>query len=204
MILYINKEHCNSLTQLKDYFSQELNVGSDIYSDILDYGRSGDIAEWLREIGEVNLANKVDSIADNGDADFIKKLGEVLTGENITNNISKRPFKHCFEYHDVGCDVRGNDSIVNVKFKVIMTANETYKVSVDNQIEHVEKEINPSDYEEGEIITLHFVLHSPFYKIKIMSEDVVLDRRDLSFVIAMKKKSLVSFLVVCQTYRKKQ
>lgn len=190
MILYINKEHCNSLTQLKDYFSQELNVGSDIYSDILDYGRSGDIAEWLREIGEVNLANKVDSIADNGDADFIKKLGEVLTGEDMTNYISKRPFKQCFEYQDVGCDVRGNDSIVNVTFKVIMIANETYKVSVNNQFELIEKEINPSDYEEGEVVTLNFVLHKPFYKITVETEGQILCERDFTQSIQEKKSIL--------------
>ena len=55
-ILYINNEHCTSVAQLKGYFSEDLTPESDTYYDLLDYGRSGDIAVWLREMDEPELA----------------------------------------------------------------------------------------------------------------------------------------------------
>ncbi|MBQ0057512.1 MAG: hypothetical protein KBT20_07640, partial [Bacteroidales bacterium] len=63
MRLYINNEHCSTVEQLKGYFKLDLTPDSDIYADLLDYGRHGDIAEWLREMDEAELASKVESIS---------------------------------------------------------------------------------------------------------------------------------------------
>ena len=49
MILFINRNRCTSFGQLKDYFSQCIEFNSDIYWDLLDLGRSHDIAHWVRE-----------------------------------------------------------------------------------------------------------------------------------------------------------
>lgn len=181
MILYINNEYCNSVKQLKDYFGQDINVGSDIYTDLLDYGRSGDIAKWLREQGYESLADKVDSIVDNGDADYIKKLGEALTGSGNINKIPKRPFSDCFEFQNTKCEVYTDHTIVKLIFKVLMVVNETYNISVDNQCEHVNKCVNSIEFEEGSTVTMSFVLHQhkPGNRIAIKVEDEELSKCDL-------------------------
>ena len=48
MGLYINYEHCTSLEQLKGYFNESLTPDSATYADLLDYGKHGDIAVFLR------------------------------------------------------------------------------------------------------------------------------------------------------------
>ena len=50
-ILYINDEHCSSVEQLKEYFKTGMNYDSPIRMELLDYGRAGDISNWLREKG---------------------------------------------------------------------------------------------------------------------------------------------------------
>ena len=42
--LYINSEHCLNINQLKQYFHNLLE-GSDIYLDLLDYAKSGYLAD---------------------------------------------------------------------------------------------------------------------------------------------------------------
>lgn len=58
-ILYINDEHCSSVEQLKEYFKTGMNYDSPIRMELLDYGRAGDISDWLREKGESELADSV-------------------------------------------------------------------------------------------------------------------------------------------------
>lgn len=75
MVLYINNEHCSSVDQIKRYFTEDLTPDSEIYADLQDYGRHGDIAVWLREMDEPELANKVESISsDLSDSEFFKEL----------------------------------------------------------------------------------------------------------------------------------
>ena len=64
-VLYINNEHCFSIHQLKQYFKFPIKYGSDLFLDIIDYGRSGDISTWLREHNENILADNIDSIDNN-------------------------------------------------------------------------------------------------------------------------------------------
>ena len=67
----------------------DLTPGSDIYADLLDYGRPGDIAEWLREMGEAALAANVDAI-DTGLSDhaFFAQLKSAIIGIPLPDNDS--------------------------------------------------------------------------------------------------------------------
>lgn len=81
-ILYINDEICHSLQQLKGYFNQTLTVESIVGYGLLEMGRAGDIAQWLREIDEAEIANHVEMIDKNlTDSEYIKNLAEVITGQ---------------------------------------------------------------------------------------------------------------------------
>lgn len=80
--LYINYEHCTSLEQLKGYFNESITSDSDIYADLLDYGRRGDIAIFLRQIDEPAIASRVESIPKGlSDSAFYNKLKEAITGK---------------------------------------------------------------------------------------------------------------------------
>ncbi len=79
IILYINNEHCTSVGQLKDYFSMNLTPENDIYADLLDYGRYGDIAAWLLEQNEQGLSSEVASIStDLSDSAFYAEFEELI------------------------------------------------------------------------------------------------------------------------------
>lgn len=159
-ILYINNEHCNSIEQLKGYFNQELNVGSDIYSDLLDYGRYGDMAEWLREQGEEKLASLVDAIDTKlCDSDYIKKLCELITGEEVDAQIRKPSFNECFEFINLTNDTKDNETKVQVTFKVLLSVNEAYEIAIRGGWGTRAITINPSCIEEGKTTTLDFVFH---------------------------------------------
>ena len=94
-ILYINNEHCTSIAQLKGYFAEPLSTNSPIFYDLLECGRYGDIAQWLREVGEVSMANRVESINSAlSDSEYINQLGEAITGE-IVINCTKPTFANC-------------------------------------------------------------------------------------------------------------
>ena len=52
LTLYINDEHCSSVEQLRGYFNKEIKYGSPMFMDLVDYGRAGELAQWLIEQGE--------------------------------------------------------------------------------------------------------------------------------------------------------
>lgn len=160
MILYINNEHCNSIEQLKEYFHQELNVDSDTYLDLLDYGRYGDMAEWLREQGDEKLASLVDAIDKKlCDSEYIKKLCEVITGEEVDAQIRKPSFNECFEFINLTNDTKDNESNVQVTLKVLLSVNEVYEIAIRSGWGTRANTINPSCIEEGKTITLDFAFH---------------------------------------------
>lgn len=131
-ILIINNEHCESVAQLKGYFSGDLTPGSDIYYDLLDYGRSGDIAVWLREMDEPELSSWVESVSTClVDSEFLAALKAAMTGESAPPP-PKPPFGKCFSFEGLDCDVKDNEAKVTVRLKVLMCVNETYELLVSS------------------------------------------------------------------------
>ena len=162
-ILFINNEHCTSVDQLKEYFSMELTPESDIYADLLDYGRHGDIAKWLHEMGELELASKVETIApDLIDSVFYARLKAAITSIPIPDDDIEplRPtFDKCFSFEGVKCDVKDYEAKVIVSLKVLMCVNENYELSVSSNWGMRGMIINPSSHPEGKTDRFDFTFH---------------------------------------------
>ena len=58
--LSIGNELCNSFEQLQG-FVRLLPNATEVYSDILEYGRNGDLSDWLREHGKGSFAKEIEN-----------------------------------------------------------------------------------------------------------------------------------------------
>lgn len=160
IVLYINNEHCTSIAQLKGYFSEDLTPDSDIYADLLDYGRYGDIAAWLLEQNEQGLSSKVASIStDLSDSAFYAELKGIITGVVSDTHHLKPSFDQCFSFENIKCE--GNDTEVRVcvSLKVLMCVNEEYELSVSSNWGKRGVMVNPYRQLEGKTICNVFILH---------------------------------------------
>lgn len=111
-VLYINGEYCLTTDQLKRYFESQPNYGSPVAVDLLDYARSGDIAEWLREKDETILADSIDAINKNlGDSDYFSEFTNVMTDSPIT--IEKPGFSECFQIEIVDNEEKDNGIVIS-------------------------------------------------------------------------------------------
>ena len=158
--LYINDKHCLSVEQLKGYFTEDLTSDSVIYYDILDYGRYGDISQWLQELGEDELSAKVASIDNTlSDSEYFIELKKIITGysEPTPFDSLKPSFEKCFQYEGYEEEPNGSTEIVVlIKFKILMSVNESYELKVSSSWGTRGQQINPSDYIEGETIKISF------------------------------------------------
>lgn len=162
MILYIGNKHCTSVEQLKEYFSMDLTPESDIYADLLDYGRYGDIASWLRQMGEPDMVSKIDPMStDLSDSAFYAKLKAMITGSTVIDSdtvILKFPFEKCFSFENVKCDVQDDKAMDSVYLKVLMCVNETYELSVSSNWGTRAELVNPYSHPEGKTACFFFTL----------------------------------------------
>ena len=127
--LYINEEHCTSLEQLRNYFEESPSYHSSIFYDLIDYARSGDMSAWLREKGESNLADKLDSITGSlGDGDYFSRLSALMTGNE--NMFVKPDFSKCFQVEDLYQEENSEEMKVQVLLRVLSPVNETYELAV--------------------------------------------------------------------------
>lgn len=167
MILYINNEYCTSVEQLKSYFIDNITPDSDIYVDLLDYGRHGDMAAWLREIGEYEMASRVESIVDNlADSAYFAQLKSAITGESTESSDQLKPsFDKCLSLTKVSPSYNKNVCTIELRLKVLTSVNESYTIQINSDkyiggLSSV-KTINPSDYQKDELIKLVFELYRP-------------------------------------------
>lgn len=185
IVLYINSEHCTSLEQLKRYFSMSLTPESDIYVDLLDYGRHGDISKWLREKDEADIASSVDAIDTSlSDSAFYAKLKAAITGIADNTGPLKPAFDKCFCFEELKYDVRDNDAKVTVILKVMMCVNEDYELSVSSNWGTRAELVNPYNYPEGKTASFTFTLRKRPRKdvgeIKVMGDGKVLSTSNKS------------------------
>lgn len=129
-ILYINQSHCTSLTQLKGYFWDSIDNNSDIYQDLLDYGRSLDISRWLQERGEDALASQLKTIdSELCDSDYFAEMCRILLGDNVQVSV-KPDFLQCFSVENVKHEVLDTEATVSVSLKVLMSVNENFELRI--------------------------------------------------------------------------
>ena len=179
IVLYINNEHCTSLDQLKGYFSEDTTPGSDVYDDLIDYGRHGEIAAWLRQEGEPELSSKMESIPTSlSDSSFYVHMKAVITGVKDTGPI-KPSFDRCFQFEDLICDLKETEANVSVRLKVLMSVNEDYELSVSSNWGTRGMIVNPYSHPEGKLASFDFTLRKRPGK-DIGEITVIADRKELS------------------------
>lgn len=154
-ILYINDEHCFSVEQLKQYFKETTSYDSPVGMELLEYGRAGEIAEWLYEKGETELAESVSRINDTlGDSEYFSQLIAVFTGKRVENE--KPDFLKVFHVEGVSSDKNDEGIVICVKLKVISPVNESYELAIHTNWGKKGVLVNPYSYDEGAIIKHEF------------------------------------------------
>lgn len=155
IILYINDEHCSCVEQLKEYFKTSMNYDSPIRMELLDYGRAGDISDWLREKGESVLADLVDNISNVlGDNEYFAQLTAIFTGERVSTE--KPKFQECFHVENVTTEKNGNEITVAVQLKILSSVNESYELAVSTNWGTKGNIINPYNFDEGSMVNQKF------------------------------------------------
>ena len=153
--LYIDNEHCSSVGQLKQFFKAVTSYDSPIVMDLLEYGRAGDISDWLREKGESELAKAVDNLNDNlGDSEYFSQLTAIFTGEKVATE--KPEFQKCFQVENVTTDKDDNEITVSVRLKILSSVNESYELTVRTNWGTKGNFINPYNFDEGSTVNLEF------------------------------------------------
>lgn len=129
-VLYIDNEYCYDIEQLKRYFDS-IAINSPSSTDLLEYGRNGDIATWLREHRDNDIADQVDAIDINlGDSEYINQLANIISGAKYV--VTKKPFEDCVKYM-VNIDDQLDESIiVSISLTIIQSVKESYIISVKN------------------------------------------------------------------------
>lgn len=183
-VLYINGEYCLTTDQLKRYFESQPNYGSPVAVDLLDYARSGDIAEWLREKDETILADSIDAINKNlGDSDYFSEFTNVMTDSPIT--IEKPGFSECFQIEIVDNEEKDNGIVISIQLKVLSSVNEFYKLTIRTSYGTESKMINPSNYDKGTSIRLTFLFSKHIESLLENAVFLVNDKEQMSISIVM-------------------
>lgn len=174
--LFINDEHCFNINQLKQYFELPIKYGSPLFKDILDYGRAGDIAKWLREHNECELADGVDLIADDiGDGEYMSCISDIITGKKVSS--SKPEFSKLFNVQDIKVDELGNETVVCVSLKVMRVINESYFLMIRSSWGTRAMNINPLDFKQGIVTKQEFHFRkrpTPITKIELYADGIKL------------------------------
>ena len=161
IILYINDEHCSSVEQLKEFFNNGVEYGSPLFMDLVDYGRAGELAQWLMEQGETELAKAVDSINQTiGDSEYVSLLASAILGEKklgeLHNDIIKPHFSDCFNIEDVHAERSEEKTSIIVVLKAKMIVNETFEFGIQTIWGRRVVNVNSKDSVVGEILSLKF------------------------------------------------
>ena len=128
----VHGEHCVDIEQLKGYF-QHLSQDSDVYKDLLDYSKSGDLESWLEKHGEEGLARKVAAIdKELGDTEYMNKLREVFAPEGKPESSFLKPrFEECVRLEISDKKATHDEFIVELSFEILSFVNEVYKVKLE-------------------------------------------------------------------------
>ena len=177
--LYINEEHCTSLEQLRNYFEESPSYHSSLFYDLIDYARSGDMSAWLREKGESNLADKLDSIAGSlGDGDYFSRLSALMTGNE--NMFVKPDFSKCFQVEDLYQEENSEEMKVQVLLKVLSPVNETYELAVRTSWGLKGDTVNPFYEKKDGILTMSLKFRKrPGIEFKIIG--LMADGKELEY-----------------------
>ena len=145
----VHGEHCVDIEQLKGYF-QHLSQASDVYKDLLDYSKSGDLESWLEKHGEEGLARKVAAIdKHSGDAEYMNRLKSVFAPEGKPESSFLKPrFEECVRLEISDKKATHDEFIVELSFEILSFVNEVYKVKLEFGWRDKGFMLCPADYEK--------------------------------------------------------
>ena len=179
-ILKINGEYCFSLEELKGFFSR-LDEEF-VYEDLLDFGIHGDISEWLRVIGEQDLAEEIDMIDKSlGDSDFINAMSRILSGNDLPKILVKKPYDECFSIESVSIIRDDKKAIVSISVMVRNGVNENYEIEISSNWGKKSKLFNPSECEEDMGIEERYDFHRRSGKGDFGDVHLYVDGEEISF-----------------------
>lgn len=152
VFLYINNERCNTFEMLENHFLS-VKTFDDVFYDLVDLGRYKDLANFLREVGEFEKADKIDAIDTNlNDSCFFSEMYSIIIGDTL--NISLKPeFQDCFSIEDPIANLYDDKLEVDIKLKVKLSIDESYQVKVETNWGTRAICVNPSDTKEGEYVS---------------------------------------------------
>lgn len=149
-LLYINNKNCQKLDDLRYFFLSSLDIKSDVYKDILESGKSGEISDWLRDIGEEGLAETVDKIDEKLDGtDYMLQLSSALNVPFVTKKI---PFSKCASIEKAECICSEKDNVIILMVKLLSEVEDSYVFSVSNTLFTVNSKIAFKDYKKNHVI----------------------------------------------------
>ena len=179
-ILKINGEYCFSLEELKGFFSR-LDEEF-VYEDLLDFGIHGDISEWLRGIGEQDLAEEIDKIDKSlGDSDFINAMSRILSGNDLPKILVKKPYDECFSIESVSIIRDDKKAIVSISVMVRNGVKENYEIEIGSNWGKKSKLFNPSECEEDMGIEERYDFHRRSGKGDFGDVHLYVDGEEISF-----------------------
>lgn len=163
-MLYINDEFCKNLDQLKGYFNDCLS-DNDVYTDLLDSARKDKMSQFLRDLDEEQLADKVDSIDEAlCDSEYMEQLISILIGKNIP--IEKIPYDRCFEITKFVYDRLKENIVIRLDIKIVEHVNENYTLTISSNYGEETFDINTFEYDNKTIISKEFKYAIPHATFK--------------------------------------
>lgn len=132
--LYIRNEHCLDIKQLKDHFSN-ISEDSEVFFELLDYSRHGDLTTWLEEHGEIELANQIRLIDEElGDAEYMNELIKIiLSSQAPVVPIHKPVLRNCVDFCISSKECDGNTLKVSLSYIVRQVVNERYEIKIKTE-----------------------------------------------------------------------
>lgn len=75
LLLYLNGKLCKGLSELQEVIKTNLYKDGDVFFDLLDSGKSGELEVWMKQMSEAELADEL--------CDLDKELDDV---EYVSND----------------------------------------------------------------------------------------------------------------------
>ena len=145
--LFIKDDICDNFVQLQNYI-RLITRDSEIYSDILEYGRNGDLSEWLREHGKEALADQINAIDNTAsDNEYIKKISLIIL--DMIPALRKTNFRECFNQNVELAQTQQNDLMLLFSFIPTKDINENYEIKAVCGLETKTISFNPSKFDIG-------------------------------------------------------
>ena len=147
-LLYIGNEQCLSFEQLNGYFLS-VNFINDVYWDLLDYGKNGELSEFLQEIGELEKADELNLIDTNLDDSFyFKKMATIILGREMEISL-KHKFSDCFSIEAFNGTIYSDRLEIKIQLKTILSVKETFQIVAKTDWGTRAITVTPDDVKEG-------------------------------------------------------